>query len=267
MKKNLFLVLAFFTVIIGYPQINTNAIEVNGLGDLKLKRFGTGDTNFKNALSVVGSGANYSLNLNYGGQFSDGVRIFGKTEGEEFTISASTTISKRIGFSTHDQFSYMGYPMAHYGLTFRPGNHVGLSGHSSLELFTASTLRMKIASNGKVGIGTSNPDEKLTVKGKIHAEEVKVDLAVPADYVFQKYFTGTSELKPEYTMLTLAEVESFVKENNHLPSIPSAEEIRENGLQLGEMNNLLLQKVEELTLYIIEQNKRIEALEANVFED
>ncbi|SFN74538.1 hypothetical protein SAMN05421738_1363, partial [Algoriella xinjiangensis] len=49
---------------------------------------------------------------------------------------------------------------------------------------------MSIQDNGRVGIGTSNPDEKLTVKGKIHAEEIIVDLAVPADYVFQKYFTG-----------------------------------------------------------------------------
>lgn len=114
---------------------------------------------------------------------------------------------------------------------------------------------------GKLGIGTANPDEKLTVKGKIHAEEIKVDLLVPADYVFQKYFTGSSTLKPDYEMPSLNEIESFVKENHHLPNIPSASEIQENGLQLGEMNNLLLQKVEELTLYILEQNKRIEALE------
>src|SRR5690606_37013801 len=99
---------------------------------------------------------------------------------------------------------------------------------------------------------------------KIHAEEIKVDLAVPADYVFQKYFTGFSDLKPDYEMFSLKEVESFIKENHHLPNVPSAEEIQENGLHLGEMNNLLLQKVEELTLYIIEQNKRIDALEAQI---
>lgn len=120
---------------------------------------------------------------------------------------------------------------------------------------------------GKLGIGTANPDERLTVKGKIHAEEIKVDLAVPADYVFQKYFTGFSSLKPDYVMPSLNEIETFVKQNHHLPNIPSAKEIQQNGLQLGEMNNLLLQKVEELTLYIIEQNKRIEALEAKVAEN
>jgi hypothetical protein len=56
----------------------------------------------------------------------------------------------------------------------------------------------------------------------------------------------------------------FTKKNNHLPNVPSAKEIKEKGLELGEMSNILLQKIEEMTLYIIEQNKRIEALEAKV---
>jgi len=124
---------------------------------------------------------------------------------------------------------------------------------------------MTLTSAGKkVGIGTSNPDEKLTVKGAIHCEEVKVDLNVPADYVFEKYYTGESELNKDYVMPTLEEVESYTKENNHLPSIPSAQEIKENGLHLKEMTNLLLQKIEELTLYTIEQEKRIKALEAKL---
>ncbi len=123
---------------------------------------------------------------------------------------------------------------------------------------------MVIAGNGNVGVGSSNPDEKLTVKGNIHAEEVRVDLLVPADYVFEKYYNGVSTLKADYSMPTLAEVEKYTKENNHLPNIPSAKEIQEKGLHVGEMTNLLLQKIEELTLYTIEQQKRIEALEAKL---
>jgi hypothetical protein len=126
--------------------------------------------------------------------------------------------------------------------------------------------RMTLMDNGNVGIGTTAPDEKLTVKGKIHAQEVKVDLqgACAADYVFQKYYTGKSELKADYVMPTLAEIESFTKKNHHLPNVPSAKEIQQNGLLLGQMSNVLLQKVEELTLYAIEQNKVIEELKAQV---
>ncbi|MEH6763751.1 MAG: polymer-forming cytoskeletal protein [Aequorivita antarctica] len=116
--------------------------------------------------------------------------------------------------------------------------------------------------DGKIGIGTANPDEKLTVKGKIHAEEVKVDLSVPPDYVFEKFYTGESTLKSDYQMLTLQEIEDFTKLNYHLPNVPSAEEIQKDGLKLSEMTSILLQKIEELTLYTIEQEKRIKALES-----
>lgn len=117
---------------------------------------------------------------------------------------------------------------------------------------------------GRVGIGTAIPDESLTVNGKIHAKEVRVDLNIPADYVFQKYYTGFSVLDPTYTMPSLEEIEEFTKENNHLPGVPSAQEIQEEGLHLKEMTNLLLQKIEELTLYTIEQEKRIAQLEAKL---
>ncbi len=112
---------------------------------------------------------------------------------------------------------------------------------------------------GKVGIGTMNPKHRLDVNGTIHAREVKVDLSHSADYVFEKYYTGSSTLKADYSMPTLEEVETFTKENNHLPNIPSAKEIKAEGLHLKEMTNLLLQKIEELTLYTIEQEKRLDA--------
>ena len=124
------------------------------------------------------------------------------------------------------------------------------------------------ANSGNVGIGTKNPSEKLTVKGKILCGEVKVvmESTIPADYVFQKYYTGTSALKADYVMPSLEEVEAFTKANHHLPEVPSAATIKEEGLQLKEMTTLLLQKVEELTLYTIEQEKRIKSLEAKLVE-
>jgi hypothetical protein len=110
---------------------------------------------------------------------------------------------------------------------------------------------LNISHNGMVGIGTAAPDEKLTVKGKIHTEEVRVDLSVPGpDYVFKK----------GYDLKSLEEVQKHIQEHGHLPNIPSAEEMEEKGIELGIMNMKLLEKIEELTLYTIEQQKTIQYL-------
>ncbi len=104
---------------------------------------------------------------------------------------------------------------------------------------------------GNVGIGVEDPGLwKLAVKGKIRAEEIKVDTGW-ADYVF----------KEGYDLPTLEEVERHIKEKGHLINIPSAKEVQENGIQLGEMNKLLLEKIEELTLYIIELEHRVQYFE------
>ncbi|WP_340074223.1 hypothetical protein [Leptobacterium sp. I13] len=106
--------------------------------------------------------------------------------------------------------------------------------------------------SGNVGIGTTTPDAKLAVNGNIHTKEVKVDLIGWPDFVFED----------SYTLPTLQEVETHIKEKGHLQDIPSAEEVAKNGIFLGEMDAKLLQKIEELTLYTIQQEKRIEQLEA-----
>ncbi|MEP3210686.1 MAG: hypothetical protein ABJN95_15900 [Maribacter sp.] len=109
---------------------------------------------------------------------------------------------------------------------------------------------------GNVGIGTSSPDQALAVKGKIHTQEVIVDLqgAVAPDYVFYK----------DYPLRSLEAVQKHIDEHGHLPNIPSAQEMQDNGIELKEMNLKLLEKVEELTLYILEQNKRIDQLESQI---
>jgi len=106
--------------------------------------------------------------------------------------------------------------------------------------------------NGNVGIGTANLTEALTVAGKIGAREIKVSTNAGADFVFE----------PDYKLPELSELEKFVKTNKHLPEIPTAEQMVENGVNLGGLNIKLLQKIEELTLHLIELNKRLEKLEA-----
>jgi hypothetical protein len=104
--------------------------------------------------------------------------------------------------------------------------------------------------NGNIGIGTTNTfGYKLAVKGNVVAEEVNVKLyANWPDHVFT----------PTYNLPTLEEVKQHIDEKGHLPNIPSAAEVAENGINLGEMNARLLEKIEELTLYIIKQEKRLD---------
>ncbi|WP_276381623.1 tail fiber protein [Flavobacterium sp. H4147] len=105
--------------------------------------------------------------------------------------------------------------------------------------------------DGNVGLGTKNPDMRLTVNGSIHSKEVKVDVNIPVpDYVF----------KNDYNLKSLQEVENYIKENSHLPEIPSAKEFEKNGINVSEMNMNLLKKIEELTLYAIEQQKKSDML-------
>ncbi|MET1260644.1 fibronectin type III domain-containing protein [Flagellimonas sp. DF-77] len=106
---------------------------------------------------------------------------------------------------------------------------------------------------GEVAIGRSTVPNGylLAVDGDIRTREVRVDQDNWPDYVF----------KAEYGLPHLESVERYINENGHLPGIPTAQEVAENGVELGEMNKLLLEKIEELTLYILKQEKRIKQLE------
>lgn len=107
-----------------------------------------------------------------------------------------------------------------------------------------------LAEGGKLSFASGDNVEKVSVKGKLRAMEIKVETSNWPDYVFTK----------GYQLPSLKEVENFIKEKKHLPEIPSAAEVECDGLNLGEMNNKLLKKIEELTFYIIDLNKQVEEL-------
>lgn len=173
-----------------------------------------GDAKIKQSLFISGSSGGYTTGDNP-------VLYFGINS--EFA---------KINLPFGDKMNFSSY----HGYTFNTSNN----GSIAIPALT-------IGITGNVGIGTIAPDEKLTVKGKIHTQEVRVDMSGPLvpDYVFAN----------DYQLKSLQEVEAYIKQNSHLPEIPSAKEIEKKGLMLAEMNMALLKKIEELTLYAIEQEK------------
>ncbi|MBS7256143.1 tail fiber protein [Flavobacterium branchiicola] len=140
-------------------------------------------------------------------------------------------------------------------------NTYGLQFFTHESYLTGQKEKMRILGNGNVGIGTTKPDSKLTVAGNIHAQEVKVTVNAGADFVFEN----------DYALPSLEVVDKFIKENKHLPEIASAEKMKRDGINLAEMNIKLLQKIEEMTLYMIDmkkenekQNKEIENLKKSI---
>lgn len=135
-------------------------------------------------------------------------------------------------------------------------NHIKAADTNGLFLTDMGGNGIYIDNRGNVGVGTTEPgDYKLAVDGKIQAEELKIVVSVPSsDYVFEK----------DYKLITITDLENFITENKHLPQVPSAKEFEANGYNVGEMDNLLLKKIEELTLYIIQQQKEIEKLKSEM---
>ena len=133
------------------------------------------------------------------------------------------------------------------------------AGHFNLGQGSAANLRQNIhlfinANTSFVGVGTTTPAYKLDVCGTIRAKEVKVDLQGGCDFVFES----------NYKLMDLKTLEHFVKTKQHLPEIASEKEMIENGVNMKELQMKLLQKIEELTLYTIEQNKELQIMKEKI---
>ena len=149
----------------------------------------------------------------------------------------------------HMRFDQAGAGRMEMGVDPQQGfylNHTISNGSGGADLYISSVKN--------VGIGTTNPTAKLSVNGNIRAKEIKVEASPWPDYVFHS----------SYKLPDLKATEQFIKENKHLPEIPSAAEVEKDGINLGEMNARLLKKIEELTLHLIEQNKKQAQLSSEV---
>jgi|GEM_PF-370844 len=115
-------------------------------------------------------------------------------------------------------------------------------------------LMVQYDKNMNVGIGTTTPDSKLSVNGNIRAHEIKLETSNWPDYVFEE----------GYQQMSLEDVEAFIAEHSHLPGLKSAEVYKEEGVDMMELNQKLLEKIEELTLYILAQDKTNKTLQSKV---
>ncbi|MFN7373290.1 MAG: hypothetical protein ACK5SK_13495, partial [Cyclobacteriaceae bacterium] len=224
-------------------------------GDL----FATGNSKYVYSAGAYGNGAGAIMFLGNGGRM------------DFFVTEASPGANQNIAWGTPQMSIVRGgnvgigtwAPSAKLHVTAASNNVAGfrleagafsMGGSAPFRIDAVGIVggRLTVAENGNVGIGSVNPNQKLTVNGTIYGREVKVDLNVPGpDYVFAK----------DYALMTLDQVRSYIEANGHLPEVPSAQEMETNGIHLSEMNMLLLKKVEELTLHIIQLNERIQQLE------
>ena len=214
-----------------------------------------GDVIFSNNLSIGKTPSSYQ----HGGVnkvvevYNQGTSI--NSQSHVILSSGSTLPNSSVGSVTWSMpnITASNKGLAYFGVI--TGNNSTSSNPSSSMVFatrnasqTNWTPQMILSDNGFLGIGTLYPKNPLDVKGTIHSQEVKVDMLNWSDFVFKK----------EYKLPTLEEVENQIIRKGHLENIPSEEEVVKNGIYLGEMNAKLLQKIEELTLYLIQQNKEIE---------
>jgi len=215
------LFVAFANISFSNAQWTTNGTNVyNILGNV-----GIGSSNLYDKLTICGTsswtGQSIKSSASYGGAYID----FYKSNGSKFGGCTMDELSNAMILRTY-------------------------CCDGQVKLQTNWADRLIIDKDGKVGIGVSAPDELLTVNGTVHAKEVKIDVTGFADFVFDQ----------NYKLMPLHQVEQFVKANSHLPEIPSFAQVSKNGVSVGELQNKLLQKIEELTLYVIEQQKELDQL-------
>ena len=174
------------------------------------------------------------------------------------TVEAKLQVTQSSGTygtsNPHLRFEYDTYNIADMYMNSEwDFNIQTLYADSKLILSTSSNQDIALMPNGtgNVGIGTTTIPSgyKLAVNGKIIATEIQVETGW-ADFVFE----------PNYNLMPLKELDTYIKENKHLPEIPTTAEVEKNGISVGEMNAKLLQKIEELTLHTIKQQELIETL-------
>jgi hypothetical protein len=239
----------------------------NSFGGIRLFKNGSNTINTGFYIANKTNTAAYNFQLNTSGNAlnlwtfngTDWNNHFVFTNGGHFTIGLGSTVTPGAYLHVKAPDFWPGFIVEHnsttaaYGVMFKAKNNLSKSFVIQNNVGTQYEPFI-VYGDGKTKIGQkanyNHTDALLTVDGKGVFKEVYVTNQNWADFVFAA----------EYKLPSLKDVEAFYKLNKHLPEIPSAKEVEEKGVSVGEMNKLLLQKIEELTIYLVEQQKEIDAL-------
>ncbi|WP_420571785.1 hypothetical protein [Kordia sp.] len=235
-------------------------------------RVGNNNSSSANTNTSIGyeSGLIGSRNVFFGAETGDQL-----SQGSKNVFIGNCSSCNTFGYANQNVFIgdrtgswSQGNTQGNVFIGYSVGNQVGTNGTNNNKLLidnnlTTTTLIYGDFASDKLGINTKNLPNSLNgedlsnyslyIKGGLLTEQLRTQTGW-ADYVFEK----------DYQLMSLENVEAFIKENGHLPNVPSAEAVQKSGIELGDIKRVQQEKIEELTLYIIDLNEQLQAIKAEI---
>lgn len=229
--------------------LSNNIIIADGAGNRRINVIANGNIGINNISPTE------SLDVTGAVRFS-GALMPNNTSGTAGQVLTSAGIGLAPTWTTPFT-STSGWTTSGNSGTNQTTSFIGTTDSVGIAFRTNNTIRLIIGATGNLGIGTNQISDtgfKLFVEKGIRTRKVKVDVLAWSDYVFDK----------DYKLASLTEVDQFIQKNSHLPGVISASDATQDGIDVAENQATLLKKIEELTLYLIEHDKRMTTLDKQV---